>query len=56
MTKDNLKTAAANLVKALDACMPEITATAHLAWVHGQRYSGPTFNEELEALREALNE
>jgi len=49
-----LREAAAALVAALDRCKPALDAQGMLAYVHGQRYDGPTFKAEWDALRAAV--
>lgn len=42
------------LVAALDTCKPAIDGAFTMAHIHGHRYSGPTYNEELERVRALL--
>ncbi len=51
-----LRDALRDLVDALDRCKPGIDSAFSMAWVHGQRYDGPTYEKELEAARTALGE
>lgn len=46
--------AVADLVKALDACKAGIESAFEWAWLHGQRYDGPTYDRELERVRAIL--
>ena len=51
---EGLREALRDLVAALDACQPGITAAFTFAHIHGQRYDGPTYEVELKAARKAL--
>ena len=51
---EGLREALKDLVAALDACQPGITAAFTFAHIHGQRYDGPTYEVELKAARKAL--
>lgn len=51
-----LKVALSDLVNALDACQPGITDAFTFHHIHGGRYTGPTYNEELARARKALEE
>ena len=51
-----LRDALRELVDALDRCKPGIDSAFSMAWVHGQRYDGPTYEKELEAARTTLGE
>lgn len=43
-----------DLVDALDACEPGIEAAFMMQQIHGGRYTGPTYSDELEAAKAAL--
>lgn len=43
-----------NLVDKLEECQPYIDDTFILGYVHGGRYDGPTYGEELKAAKEIL--
>jgi len=51
---EDLRKAACALIIKLDACAPYINNAFLMKQLHGSRYTGPTFNEELEKLREVL--
>ena len=50
-----LENALQALVNKLDLVSIEITQLTVLAWVHGNRYTGPTYGKELEHAKEVLN-
>lgn len=49
-----LEEALQDLVDKLDAVEPIVAAWAMLAHVHGQRYKGPNYGEELSHAKEVL--
>jgi len=51
---ERVREAAAALVAKLDECDPHLTSMFSFALAHDHLYSGPTYGEELEALRAAL--
>jgi hypothetical protein len=51
---DDLRRAASELVVKLDACKPYIDNANLMQSLHGIKYNGPTYGEELERLREVL--
>lgn len=52
--RDELREKAAAFVKAFDACVPHINSSFLMAHVHGARYSGPTCDQERDALAALL--
>ena len=51
-----LEEALRNLIDKLDAVEPTLQGWAVLAHIHGQRYDGPTYENELRCARELLKE
>lgn len=54
MSDKTLREAAEALVDKLDTVDGELAAITMLAYVHGRRYDGPNYSEDLKALRAAL--
>jgi len=52
---ERVREAATALVAKLDECDPHLTSMFSFALAHDHLYSGPTYGEELEALRAAVN-
>jgi len=53
-TAERVREAAVALVAKLDECDPHLTSVFSFALAHDHLYSGPTYGEELEALRAAI--
>jgi len=51
---ERVREAASALVAKLDECDPHLTSMFSFALAHDHLYSGPTYGEELEALRAAI--
>jgi len=51
---ERVREAATALVAKLDECDPHLTSMFSFALAHDHLYSGPTYGEELEALRAAI--
>ena len=52
--REALVVAAREFVAKLALVQPHIESLQTFAWIHGQRYGGPTWKDELVALRRAL--